>query len=68
MALETPCQTPGAVFHTTITNNSVSCQIDLNKDLDLTEKQAKTLEANIHNALELVLAPYYTNNSEESTK
>ena len=59
MAIETECQTPGAVFHTKIDPKKISCSVDLPKKLELTEEQAKILESNIHNAMELVLAPYF---------
>jgi len=60
MAIKTECQTPGAVFHTKINGRSIELKVDLPKDLLLTEKQAELLEANLHNAMELVLAPYFS--------
>lgn len=60
MATETPCQTPGAQFHTGISGRQITVWIELPEALDLTEQQAQTLDANLHNALELVLAPYFT--------
>ncbi len=65
MAVKTICQTPGAVFHTTINKKTVSCTVDLPTPLNLTESQAQLLDSNIHNAMELVLAPYFT---EQKTK
>lgn len=59
MAQETLCQTPGAVFHTKINPQSVGVSVELPKKLELTEQQAELLEKNIHNAMELVLAPYF---------
>jgi hypothetical protein len=59
MAIATPCQTSGAVFHTSVADNKVSVQIDIPFNLDLTEQEAALLEANIHNAMELVLAPHF---------
>jgi hypothetical protein len=59
MAIKTVCQTPGAVFHTSIKSKQVSCIIDLPKSLKLDKEQAELLDANIHNAMELVLAPYF---------
>jgi hypothetical protein len=62
MALATPCLTPGAVYHTDITDDGnqtfVALEIELPR-LDLTELQAAELEANLHNATELVLARYF---------
>lgn len=60
MAIKTVCQTPGTVFHTKIESKKISCEVDLPKPIKLTEKQAELLEANIHNAMELVLARYFT--------
>lgn len=59
MAAETPCQTPGAQFHTRITPVRVDVGVDLPAPLDLTEAEAAMLDANLHNAVELVLARYF---------
>lgn len=59
MAIETPCQTPGAIFHTKITGEKITLSVDLPTKIKLTAKEAKLLEANIHNAMELVLAPLF---------
>lgn len=59
MAVETVCQTPGAQFHTHISSDVIECKVNLPKALDLTEEEAKLLESNLHNALELVLARYF---------
>lgn len=59
MAMETPCQTSGAMFHTEINNLGITASVDFGKEINLTENQAEVLEANIHNALELVLAPFF---------
>lgn len=59
MAMSTTCQTSGAQFHTSISSASVEIRVDLPFNLDLTEEQAKILEANLHNVLELVLAPHF---------
>jgi len=60
MALKTTCQTPGTQFHTIIEENLVTIQVDLPKGiLPSGEEENALLEANLHNALELVLAPYF---------
>lgn len=61
MALATPCQTSGAQFHVYVGEIGVMVAVDMpiDKKLDLTEAEAKTLEANLHNAVELVLAPHF---------
>lgn len=58
-AVKTPCQTPDAEFHIEIKDKKVSVEVELPMDLELTEKEAKLLEDNIHNAIELVLARYF---------
>lgn len=59
MAIETVCQTPGTQFSTSIHRDSIQINIVLSRYLELTEEQAEVLEINIHNALELVLAPHF---------
>lgn len=59
MSITTVCQTPGARFHAEISRTRVGCVVDLPFDPELTAEQARLLEANIHNALELVLAPLW---------
>lgn len=66
MAQETKCQTPGAVYNTAIHDTcgtTISIDVITAKHFDLSEEEAELLEANIHNALELVLAPYYIQRS-----
>lgn len=58
-AIKTECQTPGAVYQTDISEDSLTLVVKLPMELDLTEDEAKLLESNIHNAMELVLAPYF---------
>ena len=58
-AVKTECQTPEAQFNIEISDNKVSVQVDLPMLLDITEEEAKLLESNIHNVMELVLAPYF---------
>lgn len=59
MAKKTPCQTPGAFFGTHISKDSVGVGVSVPFKLKLSKDEAKVLEANIHNAMELVLAPYF---------
>ncbi len=58
-AIKTKCQTPGVVYKTKIEDRNISIDLSLPKKLDISEEEAKLLEANIHNALELVLAQYF---------
>lgn len=65
MAVKTPCQTPGAVFHTNISSRNITLSIDLPKDLKLDESEAVLLGNNLHNAAELVLAKYFSKPDEK---
>jgi GNAT superfamily N-acetyltransferase/8-oxo-dGTP pyrophosphatase MutT (NUDIX family) len=58
-ALETQCQTPGAQYHTTISGNEIDEMVDLPMSLDLDKSEATLLDADLHNAMELVLRPYF---------
>ena len=59
MAEQTPCQTPGAVFHTRITRFAVSVSVELPFDLEITPQEAETLDKLLHNQFELVLRQYF---------
>lgn len=59
MAKETPCQTPGTNFTTIFAGNQIIITVELPWGMGFSEEQAKLAEANIHNALELVLARYF---------
>ena len=58
-ALKTKCQTPDTVYNIDISDDKISVVVNLPMKLDITEKEAKILEANIHNAMELVLKTYF---------
>jgi hypothetical protein len=66
MAVSTRCQTPGAVFHTTIKPKLVAVSVDTPFALPLTEAEAVLLESNLHNAFELVLSRYFTRHPEDA--
>ncbi len=59
MATATRCQTPGAVYWVIIGPDRIAVDVDLPFDLALGEDDAALLEANLHNMVELVLAPYF---------
>jgi len=59
MARKTKCLTPGAIFHTTVSNCSVGVRVALPHNLTLNKAKARELEDHMHNAMELVLAPYF---------
>lgn len=58
-AVKTECQTPEANYNIVINDDKISVEVELPMELELNEEEAKLLEANIHNAMELVLAPYF---------
>jgi hypothetical protein len=58
-AVKTSCQTRGVRYNTNITPGNISINLVLPTPLDLSDEESKLLEANIHNALELVLDKYY---------
>jgi hypothetical protein len=59
MAVEIPCQTPGARYHVGITAREISVRVEVPVDLDLTDDEAAVLDATVHNAMELALAPLW---------
>ena len=58
-AVKTECQTDGAIYQAEISEDTITMTVKLPFALDLDENEAKLLESNIHNAMELVLAPYF---------
>jgi hypothetical protein len=59
MATQTPCQTDGAVFGIEVTPSTVSVIVELPHDLCLDEDSEALLVANLHNVVELALAPHW---------
>lgn len=59
MAKQTPCQTDGVIYGTWIQPKRIVVELILPFPLELSDDQERLLDANIHNALELVLAPYF---------
>lgn len=58
MAVETPCQTPGAVYGTTISPFRITIEVQL-PGLYLQPDESDLLVDNLHNAVELCLARYF---------
>jgi hypothetical protein len=58
-SLKTPCQTPDVNYNIEIGDKVINCQIELPFELDLDEKEAKLLEYNIHNSMEIILSKYF---------
>jgi len=53
------CLTPGAEFTTQVNSNSVTVATYFPGRLDLTEAQAATIDDELHDAVEAVLARYW---------
>jgi hypothetical protein len=51
--------TPGAEFAVTVKGHFVEVRVWMPVPLELTAEQAAALEGNLHNAVELALAPVY---------
>lgn len=62
MAIKTDCQTDGALYYISISDKKVFINVDLPFELNLDEKEAETLDANLHNVVEIVLKPYFDRN------
>lgn len=60
MAQATECQTHGTVYEINVVKTTrLEVIIDLPFELDLETDEEQLLRANVHNALELVLAPLF---------
>lgn len=59
MAIETPCQTPGCEFSTIVDKYGILVRVSFPETIELSPAQADLIEKNLHNAVELVLAPYF---------
>jgi hypothetical protein len=58
-AEKTKCQTPDSIYNISISDDEVSANIKLPKKLDLNKTDAKILETNLHNVIEIVLSKYF---------
>lgn len=58
-AIETPCQTPEVNYDTTINDHEIGVTAEMPMDVDLDAQQADTLDRNLHNMMEMVLAPLF---------
>jgi hypothetical protein len=65
MASYTDCQTPGAIYELIVepedeeSVKKVGCIVTLPRRIKLTDRERDVLEANMHNAMELVLARFF---------
>jgi len=55
----TGCQAPSANFHFHIGDRFINIKVMAPFDLNLSEDEAKTIEDQVHNLLELLLAPKF---------
>jgi hypothetical protein len=58
-ALSTPCQTPDMVYDINISDDKIDISLNMPFKLDIDEDEAKLLEKNLHNAIELVMKKYF---------
>lgn len=61
----TKCLTSGAIFHTSIDPKKVGIKVDMPFDFDIDEEESEILETLLHNAVELVLRPYFNDNKKD---
>ena len=57
---ERKCLTPGAVYDMDISPNSVGVKVRLPMNIDISEEEAIQLENEMHDALESILAKYFS--------
>lgn len=58
-AVKTSCQTNDVKYAIKIKPKCISIQADLPSELEIDEEESKILDANLHNAMELVLSKYF---------
>lgn len=58
-AVETSCQTKNVEYTVDIKPKCISIQAVLPSELEIDEEESKILDANLHNAVELVLSKYF---------
>lgn len=61
MAIQTPCMTPDAIYHSEINPDEIGIRVQLPFPLDLTEEEAELLDILMHNQLELILTKFFMN-------
>lgn len=59
MANQTKCLTPNTQFHSKINGNRVSIEAELPFELDIDEEEGEIIETLMHNAMEMILRPYF---------
>ena len=53
------CQTPGAIFRTSVSPEYVECRVELPPGIALSQEDATALDARIHDAMALALVPLW---------
>tara|TARA_B100001093_G_C26647318_1_gene935897 strand:- start:270 stop:1037 length:768 start_codon:yes stop_codon:yes gene_type:complete len=61
----TKCLTSGAMFHTSIEPEKVGIEVDIPFELDIDKKESEILETLLHNVVELVLRPYFSDSKKD---
>lgn len=59
MAKATECQTDGAIYGLVITPKQITVDIELPEPIFWDTHELEILKANLHNAMELVMARYF---------
>jgi hypothetical protein len=59
MAIKTKCQTPGAIYRTIVGSKIIEIKVEVPFVINLDLEEVELLEANLHNAVELALAPIF---------
>jgi len=54
------CKTPGAIYHTTVNDRALKISVNYGIVIPWTEDQAIEIQEQAHNALEKILAPYFS--------
>lgn len=58
-AISTECQTPGMVYDIVITPEKITIELTPPSIFELNEEEAKLVEKNLHNAIELVMKTHF---------
>ena len=59
-SIKTPCQTPDMIYNIEINSDEIEINLKFPFSLEIDEEEAKILESNLHNSIEIVLSKYFT--------
>jgi hypothetical protein len=65
--MDRKCLTPGAIYHTSISNGKVTIVVDC-ENQHWNEQTSAIIEERLHDGVEAALAPFWDNNRNESQK